>query len=139
MYKGTKHLQSGYYFLFKILLNLTIRKKIQSQTELSQSIIKIFQKFFGFSITNKISKYQINNVKGQGIRRLLNQGASTFLIRPALLGLSNGQCPSKNLTIGKTQDSVIFALIFSEFGYVPNFFYVFLKIQGKNDYVPTFL
>ena len=43
-------------------------------------------------------------------------------------------CPSKNLNIEKSWDLVIFALIFSEFGYVPDFCYVFLKNQGK----PTF-
>ena len=43
-------------------------------------------------------------------------------------------CPSKNLNIEKSWDLVIFALIFSEFGYVPDFFYVFLKNQGKNDF-----
>ena len=50
-----------------------------------------------------------------------------------------GACPSKNFNTEKSWDSVIFALIFSEFGYVtdffyvPNFFYVFLKNQGKNE------
>ena len=39
-------------------------------------------------------------------------------------------CPSKNLNIEKSWDLVIFALIFSEFGYVPDF----LKNQGKNDF-----
>ena len=53
-------------------------------------------------------------------------------------------CPSKTLNIEKTSDSVVFAWIFLEFGYVsvffyvPDFFYVFFKNQGKNDRVPTF-
>ena len=52
-------------------------------------------------------------------------------------------CPSKNFNVEKNWDSVVFALIFSEFGYVtdffyvPNFFHVFLKNQGKNDRVPS--
>ena len=50
---------------------------------------------------------------------------------------SEKACPSKNLNIEKTWDSVVFALIFSEFGYVtdffyvPNFFYVFWKSRQK--------
>ena len=46
-------------------------------------------------------------------------------------------CPCKNFNIEKSWNSVVFALIFSEFGYVteffcvPNFFYVFWKTKAK--------
>ena len=52
-----------------------------------------------------------------------------------------GACPSKNFNTEKSWDSVIFALIFSEFGYVtdffyvPNFYYVFFeKLRQKRKF-----
>jgi hypothetical protein len=81
------------------------------------------------------SKFTEKTLIAQKLSLNYNSKGTTF---------SSEACPSKNFNIEKSWDSVVFALIFSEFGYVtdffyaPDFFYVFLKNHGKNDKVPTF-
>ena len=142
-------------FSFDIVI-FTISANKKRKSNLQKRVEKSFRigTYLLCQLFSQISSKLPTQISVEAITRLTQQCqyGLVWTAGPVELGGQGGQnvperlqaCPSKNFNIEKCWDSVIFALIFSKFGYVtdffyvPDFFYVFLKNKGKNDRVPTF-